>query len=345
MTVTPPLTEVVAAHRLVKDLFRPIPWRYWCELIVFCGSAWAALLLAVAAPSPVVAVIAGVLAVALWYRATMMLHELTHQNRAEIPGFHLAWNLVIGVGFLLPSIMYEGVHNGHHKKTTYGTAADPEYLPLAGRPWPVVRYLGFTFVVFPLMLFRFLVGAPVSWVVPPLRRLLVRSASSYVINLGYTRTMSTGERWRLVMWEGVILAAWWPPVFLTLAGELSWRWLAVWYAVYTAALFVNRLRMLSAHRFASDGHATDHLGQFADSIDTPSGWWAELWAPLGTRYHALHHLFPTLPFHSLGPAYRRLVATLPADSFYHRSKSRGLLPALVRLLTDRKSTGDQQDGS
>jgi fatty acid desaturase len=90
--------------------------------------------------------------------------------------------------------------------------------------------------------------------------------------------------------------------------------------------------MLAAHRFASDGRPTDHLGQFADSIDTPSGWWAELWAPLGMRYHALHHLFPTLPFHNLGLAYRRLVAALPADSFYHRSRGRGLLWAIRRLL-------------
>jgi mannose-6-phosphate isomerase-like protein (cupin superfamily) len=64
--------------------------------------------------------------------------------------------------------------------------------------------------------------------------------------------------------------------------------------------------MLAAHRFASDGRPRDHLGQFADSIDTPAGWWAALWAPLGLRFHALHHLFPTLPFHNLRPAYRRL---------------------------------------
>jgi fatty acid desaturase len=227
--------------------------------------------------------------------------------------------------------MYERVHGAHHKKTTYGTATDPEYLPLAGRRGAVLWYLAQSFLIGPILLVRFLVGAPLSWAVPPLRRLLVRSASSYVINIGFVRTMSRAERRRLLRWECAILAAWWPPIVLTLTGELSWRWLVVWYTTYSTVLLMNRLRMLAAHRFASDGRPTDHLGQFADSIDIPSGWWAELWAPLGMRYHALHHLFPTLPFHNLGRAYRLLVA-LPADSFYHRSRGRGLLRAIARLL-------------
>ncbi len=42
----------------------------------------------------------------------------------------------------------------------------------------------------------------------------------------------------------------------------------------------------------------------------------ELLFPVGLRYHALHHLFPALPYHSLGIAHRRLMAQLPADSPY-----------------------------
>lgn len=324
--------DIRAAYLVVKDLFAPDPRRYWTELIVTGGAAWCALLLASAADNPLVVAGAWCLAVVLWYRAAAMVHELTHQRPDEIPGFHLVWNWVVGVVWLLPSVMYEGVHGAHHKKTTYGTAADPEYLPLAGRRGAVLWYLAQSLLVGPGLLLRFLVGAPLSWVVPPLRRLLVRSASSYVINLGFVRRMSRAERRRLVRWECAVLVAWWPPIALTLAGELSWRWLAVWYATYSAVLLVNRLRMLAAHRFASDGSPTDHLGQFADSVDTPDGWWAELWAPLGMRYHALHHLFPTLPFHNMGRAYRRLVAALPPASFYHRSRGRGFLRSIGRLL-------------
>lgn len=324
--------DVVAAHRLIKDLFVPRAWRYWRELILSGSAAWASILAAMFADPPWLTAAAGLIAIATWYRIVAMVHELTHQRHDEIPGFHLAWNLAFGIAWFLPSVMYEGVHTSHHKKTTYGTADDPEYLPLAGRPFAIARYLAFSFAIFPALLARFLVGAPLSWMLPSLRRLLLRSASSYAINLGYVRTMSKDERRRMFRWECAVLLVWWPPIVLTVLGELSVKWLVVWYAVYSAVLLVNRMRMLTAHHFALDGTPTDHLGQFADSIDTPAGWWTELWAPLGMRFHALHHLFPTLPYHNLRAAYERLTEKLPKDSFYHASTGRGLIPSLKSII-------------
>jgi len=329
--------DVVAAYRLIKDLFPPRPVSFWRELLLSGGAAWASILVLISIDLPWVMAAAGLLAVTFWYRSAAMIHELTHHRHEQIPGFTTAWNLGIGVAWLLPSVMYEGVHNDHHKKTTYGTANDPEYLPLAGKPWAIVRYLAFSFVVFPGLLARFLVGAPLSWLFPPLRRLLIRSASSYAINLNYQRTMCTLEQRRLVRWECVVLLAWWPFILLTVIGELPVKWLFCWYAVYTIVLFVNRLRMLTAHHFALGGEPVNHLVQFADSVDTPAGWWAELWAPLGMRYHALHHLFPTLPFHSMRSAYERLTQNLPGDSFYHGSQGNGLWPSLKGILRGKDS--------
>ena len=341
MTATPDASpgpaDVVAAHRLIEDLFPARPWRYWRELLFGGTAAWAAILIAILSDSPVLAAIGGAFAVLLWYRCAAMVHELTHQRNSGIPGFHRAWNVVVGIAWLLPSVMYEGVHSSHHKKTSYGTANDPEYLPLAGKPWAIARYLGFSFAIFPALLARFLIGAPISWVAPPLRRLLIRSASSYSINLGYERTMSSSERRRLVRWECAVMLAWWPPIALTLLGEIPWKWLAIWYAVYSLVLLVNRVRMLTAHHFALEGMPVNHLEQFADSIDTPTGWWTELWAPLGMRYHALHHLFPLLPFHAMRPAYERLVSNLPADSFYHGSTGAGLVSSLREIVSNPHS--------
>ena len=48
----------------------------------------------------------------------------------------------------------------------------------------------------------------------------------------------------------------------------------------------------------------------------PPGLLAELWAPVGLRYHALHHLLPSLPYHSLPEAHRRLAAQLGSGSTY-----------------------------
>jgi len=57
-----------------------------------------------------------------------------------------------------------------------------------------------------------------------------------------------------------------------------------------------------------------------------------LWAPVGLRYHALHHLLPNLPYHSLGAAHRRLLAQLPADSPYRATASRRVTDVLARML-------------
>ncbi len=339
MTATPAAepgpAEIVAAHRLVRDLFITRPWCYWRELLVTGVGAWVAMLVLIVSDSPWVMAIAGVASVLLWYRGVAMMHELTHQRHHDLRGFHLAWNVIFGVPWVVPSVMYEGVHADHHKKTTYGTTRDPEYLPLAGKPWDIACYLACSFWHLPALLARFLIGTPVSWLVPPLRQLIIRSASSYVINYQYERTMDAAERRRLVRWECAMMLAWWPPIVLTLLGELSWKWMACWYAVYTTVLFVNRLRMLTAHHFALDGEPVDHLRQFADSVDTPGGWWVELWAPLGMRYHALHHLFPTMPFHSMREAYLRLTAELPPDSFYRAASGRGLVPSLKDIFSGR----------
>jgi fatty acid desaturase len=41
--------------------------------------------------------------------------------------------------------------------------------------------------------------------------------------------------------------------------------------------------------------------------------------PVGLRYHATHHLFPSLPYHNMRSAHRRLMQHLPADSPYRQT--------------------------
>ena len=75
-------------------------------------------------------------------RQSTFIHELTHLKPRSVPGFRAAWNLLIGIPLLVPSFLYEGVHNQHHAKRYYGTANDPEYLPLAlMKPWTLPVFL------------------------------------------------------------------------------------------------------------------------------------------------------------------------------------------------------------
>src|SRR5438270_514377 len=121
---TPPgarRAEILAAHHLIKDLYTPVPRYFWRELLLTGSAAWATFLLAAILDGPLALTIGlVVLAVPLWYRVGTLIHELTHQRRDEIPGFHFAWNLVGGVPWLLPSVMYEGAHGAHHRRSTYG---------------------------------------------------------------------------------------------------------------------------------------------------------------------------------------------------------------------------------
>jgi fatty acid desaturase len=118
---------------------------------------------------------------------------------------------------------------------------------------------------------------------------------------------------------------------LILDGLLPWRVLAIWFTVCAAASFVNTLRTLGAHAYESSGEPLDRTGQLLDSIDTPGNFWTELWAPVGLRYHALHHYFPGIPYHHLPEAYRRFVSTLPISATYTRMSSPSLPHSLRSL--------------
>ena len=60
--------------------------------------------------------------------------------------------------------------------------------------------------------------------------------------------------------------------------------------------------------------------QVADSINiTGQHWLTAPMFPVGLRFHATHHLFPSLPYHALGKAHRRLMQQLPPDSPYRQT--------------------------
>jgi fatty acid desaturase len=96
-------------------------------------------------------------------------------------------------------------------------------------------------------------------------------------------------------------------------------------AVASVVALLNQLRTLVAHLWENEGEAMTVTAQFLDSVNVPPpGRIAELWAPVGLRYHALHHLMPSMPYHSLAEAHRRLVAELADDSSYHGANHAGM---------------------
>lgn len=321
-----------AARDLTKDLGEAKPGIYWPDMVGSALLGWGGLAGGILATSPVLGALCALVAALAFYRALMFIHELTHIHRDALPGFRLGWNLLVGIPLLTPSFMYEGVHTLHHKRTQYGTVEDPEYLPLAlMKPWSLPLFVVVALLAPVALLFRFAVLVPLGALITPLRRIVWQRASALSINPAFRRRPAEGELRRQVFWQelGGMLWAW---TLLASTQAIGWRPLLIMLAIVSVTAVLNQLRTLVAHLWENEGEAMSVTAQFLDSVNVPPpGVVAELWAPVGLRYHALHHLMPSMPYHALPEAHRRLVGELGIDSTYHEANHPGMLVLVGRI--------------
>jgi len=332
-----------AAAELTRDLSTARPGVYWPDMLLSAAIGYAALAGAILIDNTLLAIASGVLASLALYRALLFIHELTHIHRNALPGFRFAWNLLVGIPMLTPSLMYENVHTLHHARTRYGTADDPEYLPLAlMKPWTLPLFILIAALAPLALLVRSAVLVPLGAVFPPLRRVVWERFSALSINPAFRRRPPEGEFARQVFWQEVGASAWALAVFASVFW-LGWRPLAIALAVLSGTAVLNQLRTLVAHLWENEGEAMTVTAQFLDSVNVPPpGPLAELWAPVGLRYHALHHLLPSLPYHALAEAHRRLRAKLGVGSTYDRASYPGLFGLVGRIA---RSTMGQRNSS
>ncbi len=271
----------------------------------------------------------------LYMRASMFIHELVHLPTEKYRGFRVAWNLLCGIPFLIPSFMYYP-HVDHHRRKHYGTEHDGEYLDLSHRaPWMICLFVAAAAVVPVAAFFRFGILTPVCWIFPKTRGWVERHASSMVIDIFYLRG-DYGEKADRTMRIQEVFCFLWCMVLVLRApiasGQLVDQFLIQAYCISVALIMLNNIRTLGAHRWMGDGRQLTFEEQLLDSVNYPHRpWFTELWGPTGTRYHALHHLFPSIPYHNLGIAHRRLAKGLPADSMYHETTRVSLLGAIWEL--------------
>lgn len=270
------------------------------------------------------------LSILAWLRALVFLHEITHRGR-EVPGFELVWSVLVGLPMGIPSLMYVGSHASHHRADRYGTTLDPEYAELAR--WSATRRVLFVAAsaLAPLLLVaRWGVLTPLSLGIPPLRRWVVSRTSTLSINPGYRRAPpEPGDRTRWLAGETAACALVWGVGTGTTAGLVAPALVAHWLLVLSGVFVVNQARTVLAHRYAGEGDPFDERGQLLDSRTLPvRSWLAALIAPVGLRYHALHHWAPGIPYHDLGRVHRRLVAGAGVRDAYLETLAPSLLAAL-----------------
>jgi fatty acid desaturase len=321
-----------AAVELTRDLATARPTIYWADMLASAALGYAALAGAILASSLPLAIVCGLVAALALYRALLFIHELTHIHRDALPGFRFGWNLAVGIPLLTPSFMYEGVHTLHHARTRYGTVEDPEYLPLAlMKPWSLPLFLVTSLLLPFALLVRSAVLVPLGAVLPPVRRLVWERLSSLSINPAFRRRPPEGDFARMVFWQELGSSVW---SLALLGASFTWGWrpLLVALAVVAFAAVLNQLRTLVAHLWENEGDTMTVTAQYLDTVNVPPpGPIPALWAPVGLRYHALHHLLPSMPYHSLAEAHRRLHAHLGTEGTYVKAHHAGLLPLVGKI--------------
>ena len=338
------------ARTIVGEFFTPNPWIYWTDFLAswIVGVAVFAL---VEAPELLTAnttwhwpirIVGFFVSSLLYYRCALFIHELIHIRDGEFTAFRFVWNLLCGIPFLIPTFVYY-THVDHHRRKHYGTKQDGEYIPLARMPaWQILFYMSQIFVIPPLAVIRFGLLTPLSWFSRSIRNWTHRHASSMVMDPMYLRPLPTPRTLRIIRFQELCCFLW--IVFIAvrlfapmgiIPGTLSPWFLLHVYLTGVFIIAVNNLRTLGAHRWISDGKEMTFVEQLLDSVDFPKHpITGGMWAPVGLRFHALHHIFPTMPYHALPTAHRRLMRDLPPDSPY-RQCSADSLPQVLRTLWQR----------
>ncbi|MDA7875303.1 fatty acid desaturase, partial [bacterium] len=303
-----------------QDVHQVKPWIYWRDMLIGGTIAYTAAGIYLAAPAFSLLQISAFAVAIFWlYRVGSLVHEVAHLGGHELTSFKVAWNILIGIPTLTPSTFFTGHHRDHHTQRVYGTPQDPEYV-INICPKGSFLNLVFYFVVvamFPLAVFLRFALAPLTFISPSIRDFVLRRLSAFTFNWRYERPIEGIARKRFAALELVCcLRAIAIPGAVLLGATSPWRILLL-YLLGASVVIMNQLRQLADHHFEGDGDKlsmSDHIKDSCNYVGKDPLTW--LFFPFAIQYHALHHMFPSMPYHNLAVAHQLLIKELPIDSPY-----------------------------
>jgi fatty acid desaturase len=302
------------------DFFAIDAWRYWKDFALATVLAYAAasIYLQSALFSWHQALALPIAALGL-YRVASLIHEVAHLRQGEMRAYQIAWNLLVGIVTLSPSPFFTRHHRDHHTTRMYGTHVDPEYVsnfcPYVGLRG--VCFFALEVCLLPIVVFLRFLLAPLTFLHPRLREWVLRRASSLTLNRRYERRLTMRDRRAILAVE---IPCWIRATLIPSAVLLGWsHWtrIPLMYVLAVSVVGLNQFRLLADHHLGSDGDPLDLHDHLLDSCNfTQRDLLTSLFFPFAIRYHALHHLFPSLPYHNLAAAHYYLLKHVAADSPY-----------------------------
>ena len=323
------------AREIVKDLMQPNAFIYWVDFLFHITLGWGAFFFcshsSLFSPSQCGFFFVSVFS---FFRAAIFIHEITHLRKGTFRLFQFFWNLLCGFPLMIPSFLYKGVHNDHHNINLYGTRGDGEYFPFVheGKS-KIILFILSSFFVPVLFFVRFVFLTPLSYCHQGIRLFILEKFSSLSIDLSYRRTKSSLNS--VGMWqvqEFVACLFGWVFLLMVIQGIIHYKILYLWFVTFGAVFFINSVRTLCAHCYRYSGNQTLDLSeQLLDSVNIPKSFLGFLWAPVGLRFHATHHLIPEMPYHSLGETHKRLMDKFSCKNLYIQTNSNSLWSTLSRI--------------
>ncbi|POB13358.1 fatty acid desaturase [Halobacteriovorax sp. DA5] len=277
-----------------------------------------------------------ILAIFFIYRGTILVHEVSHIAK-KVKGYRTAFNILFGWPNAYPVYLGDA-HLFHHGKKTYGTERDPEYKYISEfrfltltRPFlasvalPIIQVIRFG--ILPLT-YIFLNTEQKKWV--------YQNISTLAFSMDYKRPIRNEKKDIARMVRNDLMCVLYKVAIglLIFLEVLPLQTIWIWFSIVVISSTLNMYRALFNHLYANESLVPmtweEHL---LDTVTIESGLSSFFIFVNGLNYHAIHHLFPELPYTNLAAAHKELMEKLPADHIYKSNTYSSIFHVLVTSLS------------